>query len=123
MPLRASRSLGSSSTRLKFSPTSSQASRLKASDSGVRALVTYVSKAWASASIPVRAVTRGGCDTVNLGSRIAMRNEAFLSPQAILTCVLASEIRANDWVSLPVPAVVGTAIVGSIGRVALPMPQ
>ena len=62
--------------------------------------------------MPVSAVTRGGCDTVSLGSRIAMRNEAFRSPQAILTCVWASEIRANDCVSLPVPAVVGTAIVG-----------
>ncbi len=52
-----------------------------------------------------------------------MRNEAFLSPQAIFTCVLASEISANDCVSLPVPAVVGTAIIGSISRVALPTPQ
>ena len=73
--------------------------------------------------MPVSAVTRGGCETVSAGSSSATRNEAFLSPQAILTCVLASEISANDCVSLPVPAVVGTAIIGSIGRVALPTPQ
>ena len=30
---------------------------------------------------------------------------------------------ANDWASLPVPAVVGTAINGSMGLVALPTPQ
>ena len=35
----------------------------------------------------------------------------------------ASLIRANDCASLPVPAVVGTAISGSSGPVALPMPQ
>ncbi len=39
------------------------------------------------ASMPVSAVTRGGCETVSSGSSIATRNEAFLSPQAILTCV------------------------------------
>ena len=32
-------------------------------------------------------------------------------------------IRANDWVSLPVPAVVGTAIIGSRAFAAFPMPQ
>ena len=67
------------------------------------------------ASMPVSAVTRRGCVTVNSGSKSATRQVAFLSPQAILTCVLASEIKANDCVSLPVPAVVGTAIIGSIG--------
>ena len=75
------------------------------------------------ASMPVSAVTRGGCVTVSAGSSSATRKVAFLSPQAILTCVSASEIRANDCVSLPVPAVVGTAIIGSIGWVALPTPQ
>ena len=38
-------------------------------------------------------------------------------------CVFESEISANDWLSLPVPAVVGTAVIGSIRRVALPTPQ
>ena len=65
--------------------------------------------------MPVSAVTRGGCVSVNSGSNSATRKLAFLSPQAIFTCVLASLISANDCVSLPVPAVVGTAIIGSIG--------
>ncbi len=48
---------------------------------------------------------------------------AFESPQAIFACVSASEMMANDWASLPVPAVVGTPIDGSIGRVALSWPR
>jgi hypothetical protein len=61
--------------------------------------------------------------SVSTGSRIATLNAAFLSPQAILACVWASEISANDCDSLPVPEVVGTAIIGSIGNFALPTPQ
>ncbi len=48
---------------------------------------------------------------------------AFESPHAIFACVSASEMIANDWASLPVPAVVGTPIDGSIGRVALSWPR
>ena len=73
--------------------------------------------------MPVSAVTSRGWDSVSLGSRMAVWNEAFLSPQAIFTCVSASEISANDCASLPVPAVVGTAIIGNIGNLTLPTPQ
>ena len=45
---------------------------------------------------------------------------ALGSPQAIFKCVPSFVIRAKDWHSLPVPAVVGTAMSGSIGSVALP---
>jgi hypothetical protein len=86
-------------------------------------LVTAVSTACAIASMPVHAATWRGCVTVNKGSRIATRGAAFASPQAILWCVFSSAISAKDWHSLPVPAVVGTAISGSIGLVALPTPQ
>ncbi len=41
-------------------------------------------------------------------------------PQAIFACVSGSEISENDRASLPVPAVVRTAIMGSM---ALPTPQ
>ncbi len=85
--------------------------------------MTSVSTAWLTASMPVSAVTRGGWVRVSSGSSSAMRNAARLSPQAILAWVSASEIRANDWASLPVPAVVGTAIIGSRSAVALPTPQ
>ena len=99
----------------KFADNNRHASRLNAVETGLRRFVTYVSSAWAMASMPVSAVTRRGWVTVSSGSNSATRQVAFLSPQAILMCVLASEINANDCVSLPVPAVVGTAIMGSIG--------
>ena len=53
---------------------------------------------------------------------MATRKAALRSPHAIFRCVFSSAIRANDWASLPVPAVVGTPIDGSIGFVALPKP-
>ena len=52
-----------------------------------------------------------------------MRQAAFESPQAIFMCESAFAISANDWASLPVPEVVGIAIIGSMGLVALPTPQ
>ena len=69
--------------------------------------------------MPVAAATAGGCVSVSSGSSIAARAAALGSPQAIFTCVCGCVIRANDWHSLPVPAVVGMAISGSIGRVGL----
>ena len=60
---------------------------------------------------------------MSAGSRIAIRNAAFGSPHAIFTCVSVSEMSAYDCASLPVPAVVGTPIDGSIGRAALPKPR
>ena len=52
-----------------------------------------------------------------------MRNEAFASPQAIFWCVTGSVMSANDCASLPVPAVVGMPMEGSMGLVALPTPK
>ena len=89
----------------------------------MRFRVTAVSMACASASMPVHAVTRGGCETVSSGSRMAARAAAFGSPQAIFWCVSSSEMSAKLWHSLPVPAVVGTQIIGSMGFVAFPTPQ
>ncbi len=83
---------------------------------------TYDSRAWDIASMPVNALTRAGCEAVSSGSSIVTRNAAFLSPHAIFMCVSGSAIRAKDWASLPVPAVVGTPMDGSIGLVALPKP-
>ena len=54
---------------------------------------------------------------------MAMRNAAFGSPHAIFACVSLSEMSAYDCASLPVPAVVGTPIDGSIGFGALPKPR
>ena len=67
-------------------------------------------------------MTRCGWVIVSVGSSNATRHATRLSPQAIFTCVSASLMSAYDCASLPVPAVVGTAIIGSIGPVALPVP-
>ena len=61
------------------------------------------------------AVTTAGIVTVSSASRIATRHAAFLSPHAIFICVAGLAINANDCASLPVPAVVGTAISGFKG--------
>ena len=73
--------------------------------------------------MPVNAVTNAGCDRVSSGSSIEIAGAALGSPQAIFWWVSASAMRANDWASLPVPAVVGIAMSGSIGLAALPTPQ
>ena len=91
-------------------------------DHTVRRVVTADSTAWTKASRPVKAVTRRGCDTVRAGSSRAMRAAAFGSRQAILWWVASSAMSAALWHSLPVPAVVGMAMSGSMGRVALPTP-
>ena len=56
MPLRASKSPGSASTREKLPANRRQASRLKPSETGFRRVLTWVSSAWAMASIPVCAL-------------------------------------------------------------------
>ena len=59
-------------------------------------------------------MTLAGLLHVSTGSRRAILNAAPGSPQAIFTCVRASESTAYDCASLPVPAVVGMPIIGSI---------
>ncbi len=52
-----------------------------------------------------------------------MAAAALGSRHAIFWCVSSSAMSAALWHSLPVPAVVGIAMSGSIGLVALPTPQ
>ena len=68
-------------------------------------------------------MTVRGCESVSSGSRMDTRKAALRSPQAIFMCVFSSAMRAKDWASLPVPAVVGTPMEGNIGSVALPNPM
>src|SRR5262245_35435743 len=91
---RASRSVGSRRTVSKFGSRWRHAAREYAWDTALRLVQTYDSTAWARASTPVTAVTGRGWDNVSSGSRTATRNAAFLSPQAILTRVRSSVIRA-----------------------------
>ena len=67
---------------------------------------------WVSASNPVAAVTRGGIDTVSSGSRIAALAIKYGLKMTVLRPV-ASSVRTPDRpTSLPVPAVVGTLMMG-----------
>src|SRR5699024_5168969 len=70
----------------------------------------YASTAWVRASIAVVAVINGGRLNVTFGSRTAYRGISGKSLIAYLWRVWASVITAASVVSLPVPAVVGTAI-------------
>ena len=72
------------------------------------------------ASIPAAATTRRGALWTSRGSRMTAPNRAFSSPQAIFRWVSAWAISAKDWASLPLPAVVGIPMEGSMGRSALP---
>src|SRR5262245_5303114 len=102
---------------------SCQACRLKSCETGLRRVQTYDSTAWLKASMPVAAVTAAGMLIVSSGSSNAIRQAALGSPHAIFMRDFGLAMRAYDWASLPVPEVVGTAIIGSMGRVALPAPQ
>src|SRR5216117_1786012 len=62
----------------------------------IDAIAHAVETAWAMASMPVCAVTSGGCDTVSAGSRIATRAAALGSRQAIFWWVCSSAIKAAD---------------------------
>ncbi len=73
------------------------------------------STAWASASIPVPAVTPAGSFTVSSGS-IRATHDAMsgVPPTLNLIFRLGSVMTAHSVTSLPVPAVVGTAIIGGM---------
>ena len=101
----------------RSSPSSSRhASRANRSDMAVRRVVTYDSTACESASKPAMAVTAARLRDGERRDRESRRGTRPCgSPHAIFTCVSASEMSAYDCASLPVPAVVGTPIDGSIG--------
>ena len=97
-----------------------QADREKHSESAVCRVVTNVSSACDSASYPVAAASAAGWDVVSFGSRIATRYDPLPSPHDIRAPVSESTSVAEVCASLPEPAVVGTAIIGSMGREAFP---
>ena len=127
MSARASRSSGASRTRGRLRLTRANAAaaypRLRPSVPGSRGRATALSTAWARVSSPVMAVTLRGMVTVSSGSRSATRGAALGSPQAIFPPPSPSPTRAKDWTSEPVPAVVGTAISGRRGEVAVSWPR
>src|SRR4051812_30470741 len=113
--LRASTSFGLSQTWAKLATLILKASCEYISESAFLFLVTAVSTACVIVSMPVQAVTRGGCDSVSRGSRMASFAAALGSPQAILACVFLSAIKEDDLDLLPGPAGVGIATTGGPG--------
>ena len=89
------------------------AAKARASLMGLRWSQVHASMAWHMASRPVAAVTRGGSDCVMRGSRKAasgiMQGEIYSS----LTPRVGWRMTATGVHSLPVPAVVGTAMNGT----------
>ncbi len=77
--------------------------------------------AWVSASMPVAAVRAGGMESIISGSLTEMVGSMSRSFRVILLW-FASEITANCVTSLPVPAVVATAIRGGMGVLTLSTP-
>ncbi len=76
--------------------------------------------------MPVWAVTGAGTETVNSGSTRATRGIIASDRRLFFTAGASTEITAFFVASLPVPAVVGIAIMGSGGTVScrpLPTPS
>ena len=82
----------------------------------------YASTACVRASSPVEAVINGGSERVTSGSSTAYLGISGKSLIGYLTRVFASVMTAARVVSLPVPAVVGTAKSGGSGRITFKMP-
>src|SRR6185437_3926965 len=80
------------------------------------------SRQWVNASIPVAAVRDGGRLTVSSGSRIALLGISHGLKMMILRLSFCDVITDDLPTSLPVPAVVGIAMIGSYGPVRRSMP-
>ena len=81
----------------------------------MRAVTTSPAIAWASASIPVYAVSFGGSPCVSTGSTSACWARSSGLAMPALTWVPSSVITAPPDTSEPVPAVVGTHTSGTDG--------
>ena len=72
--------------------------------------------------MPVAAVICGGNESVSSGSRSAIAGQFSTLPTLILAFATLSASTDQMVSSLPVPAVVGTAITGAPALGTLPMP-
>ena len=91
---------------------SSMALTAKASETGFFWMDVYASTAWVSASMPVVAVSFGGSEEVSAGSRMAACGTSLYEVNDSFACLCVSATTATSVTSLPVPAVVGTAMSG-----------
>ena len=81
---------------------------------GLNAGDMKVSMQCAIASMPVAAVSAGGRPSVSSGSQIATLGHDERRDHADLAAVVEDQDRAARPTSLPVPAVVGTAMTGAV---------
>ncbi len=97
-------------------------SRARASVIALAFLERNASAEWMKASMPELAVTEGGQETVRTGSTIATFGRRLLEATTFLTLISRSRKMACLVTSAPVPAVVGTMIVGvpRLGTFSLP---
>ena len=94
-----------------------------ASVRGLASVDTYASMAWVNASIPVEAVRAGGIPFISSGSLMAICGVTLQSTMAIFTLREVSVIIQNLVISDAVPAVVLTAIRGTMGLEDLSTPS
>ena len=103
--------------------SSSMARRAKSSVAGPAPFEMYDSVACTSASVPLKAVTRGGMERVMSGSVRATVGQIFLLMTRNLVWRSASISTTPSEISLPVPEVVGTVttlIDGTPGTLSKP---
>src|ERR1035437_735593 len=110
-PATASSNHGSNPSRADARPE-----RASASVKGLACADTYDSSSWVSASMPLAAISSGGQLDNRSGSTIATRATSDSSRNDFLKPPAPRTLRTAFFVaSLPVPAVVGTAMNGTGG--------
>ena len=110
---RASRSVGSRSTRGNARTACTRPSRARARGNGRLNRQTNDSMSWVMQSSPVAAVVARSQETVSCGSTIAARGTIIQLRMLFFNRRRGQEMTALRVASAPVPAVVGTATSGS----------
>ena len=83
---------------------------------------TQDSMAWVKASTPVAAVSAGGIPYVSRGSRMAISGTRYMEMTSSFSWAASSVMIVVPETSLPEPAVVGMAMIGTPGCGTLPTP-
>lgn len=78
--------------------------------------------AWVKASTPVAAVNAGGIPYVSRGSRMAISGTRYMEMTSSFSWAASSVMIVVPETSLPEPAVVGMAMIGTPGCGTLPTP-
>ncbi len=94
------------------------ASRAYMSETGLARWLTKASSAWVRLSMPVSAVVRLGSVAVSSWSTMAASGSAPRPAMSIFSSLATSVMTVKRVASLPVPAVVGTQMMGRAARSA-----